>query len=219
MTTRRRSGCRSPHELPGPDRGRPIDVAGQPAGADLVGGRDRVVRRPLEALPSSSSPSHGQQRPGRASVAIEGVAARARVDDQRRPKSRTSATCVWPQAMARASVRVMRWTVTDGSRSTGRPSVWLPGEAWQTSTSRSSTRMPALGRAAGAGRPARRRRAGRGSIPRRRGAPPAPRRARGRRPRSRSRRRRCRCCPGRRTRRLRPARERARGPPTGAARS
>src|SRR3972149_2530824 len=60
----------------------------------------------------------------------------------RRPKSRPSATCVWPQAMTRASVRVMRWMVTDGSRSVDSPSVWLPGEPWQTGTSSPSARMP-----------------------------------------------------------------------------
>ena len=56
-----------------------------------------------------------------------------------RPSSRTSATWVWPQQMTRASVRVAYCIVTAASRSAGRPFVWLPGEAWQASTSSSPT--------------------------------------------------------------------------------
>ena len=63
-----------------------------------------------------------------------------------RPSSRTSATCVWPQQMTRASVRVAYCIVTAASRSAGMPAVWLPGEAWQASTSVIASAHAALGR-------------------------------------------------------------------------
>ena len=56
-----------------------------------------------------------------------------------------SETCVWPQQITRASVRVTRSTVTDGSRSVGRPCVWLPGDAWQTRISSSLAVSAPLG--------------------------------------------------------------------------